>query len=512
MNSATRDIRLSEYHELMDLLGLDSESSRFEVYNSLEDRWDCHSNITIITLAKDEPLLLRKLPNGISGPKLRLEECHGLAEEIDKLKARRARGHGALSSSLAKRRHDEANIDAQPELAQGAASKFPRTSLDPLSRRPSSSSTPSTTHVQHARTSETRSSWSPPPVEQLIQAALDNLKNAPIFGKRPYRSDGKRKWPGTYSTPAIIAGVERITKLLSEQSHPKKSVEYLFGQVFGKNVVYGRSNYQAHAGTVRKLSNRDLVNAHRDNATLPWVDFVDIVSGKPHKKADSDSEVEIVDDGGLGVGVAAGGAWLSGGESSTNAIVVDGVAGDAAEQSAHGGEGGDGSASRDDSNSDDGGSNGNVDRETTERSDGIDPLNICPYCDETLPAKPSPKFLAELQRYNDSPISYPDPTEENPHHRSTRPAVEAAALCEIHRVEFAIQNDVAVGWPTEIRGRVFERKVRSLRPELQAILNDPTSSLFYGKMKKMAQHIGSSNVFRFTGNTQFASKYGQGAA
>ena len=78
------NFHISQHPELVEVLGL-HPGMRVETYDAVQGRWDCHSLDTIQQVERNDVVLFRKLPNGIGGPRMKLDNCPGLHEEIETL-------------------------------------------------------------------------------------------------------------------------------------------------------------------------------------------------------------------------------------------------------------------------------------------------------------------------------------------------------------------------------------------------------------------------------------------
>lgn len=100
----------------------------------------------------------------------------------------------------------------------------------------------------------------------------------------------------------------------------------------------------------------------------------------------------------------------------------------------------------------------------------IDPRTLCPYCDNSLPSKPTPllkRLLAATEKK-----STRDPRPTNPLGRKA-PLSVFITVCQRHRFESQLLPEAeAKGWPKEIEWTSLERRVQKMRRDLKALIDD----------------------------------------
>lgn len=103
----------------------------------------------------------------------------------------------------------------------------------------------------------------------------------------------------------------------------------------------------------------------------------------------------------------------------------------------------------------------------------VDPSTLCPWCDQQLPADPTPrlKSLIESVRFK----SYSSPRPSNPLGLGA-PLTASVAVCQRHRFEsHQIPKAQAKGWPTKIDFGKVKLRVEALRFKLEALLMGSSS-------------------------------------
>lgn len=103
-------------------------------------------------------------------------------------------------------------------------------------------------------------------------------------------------------------------------------------------------------------------------------------------------------------------------------------------------------------------------------SPDIDPSTLCPYCDEPLPATPTPHLLTLLSTTLQK--SYPDPRPSNPKGRKA-PLGVFIGVCQRHRFErIRLPEAIRMGWPIAISWGEVRGRVEGLVDVLRGVLED----------------------------------------
>ncbi|TEB27479.1 hypothetical protein FA13DRAFT_1634593 [Coprinellus micaceus] len=133
---------------------------------------------------------------------------------------------------------------------------------------------------------------------------------------------------------------------------------------------------------------------------------------------------------------------------------------------------------------------------------------VCPFCGEELPDLRSGSLEAKLEQLIEE--AELDPTPENPH-AMLLPFTRFISFCAQHlHEEKGLETARREGWPLEPDFDALPQRVRNLKPELEAILEDPDSSTFF-VLAKNSRKSGGSGVLRTfqTFGKQGAAYYGQ---
>jgi hypothetical protein len=100
---------------------------------------------------------------------------------------------------------------------------------------------------------------------------------------------------------------------------------------------------------------------------------------------------------------------------------------------------------------------------------GVDPKTLCPYCDQPLPANPTPHLDALLKAVFKK--SNPDPRPSNPLGRRAPVSIFVNA-CLRHRFEYEWRPKAqAQGWPATIDFANVRRRVQAMAPHLQGFID-----------------------------------------
>ena len=375
---------------------------RVETYDAIRGRWDCHSLDTIRQVERNDVVLFRKLPNGIGGPRMELDNCPGLHEEIENLKSSKlGQSHLVTTANSPRKRGGDktetgpTNLEEaarsqshlvttsnSPRKHRGDATESGPTSLEEAARKKKQSHRDPVLHVnsqQNDKENPPHSSAISGVVENLTRelAESEKLKHRPICGKLLKRG-GERLWPTTFFAVDVIEGFQRVEALAS-QRRPRIFVETAFEMVYG--LPFKKATYTYHHGVY--VNNPVLVKKYKPTSRTEdssWKNFV----------TEAETVLEIEDSPKI----------------SQSLIPAPPV---------------------------------------------VDAEEMCPYCDEPWPSNPSQQ-LVEIRRKIDA-ISSPDPGphSDNPNHRRTNPAVRAAAVCVQHQFETSVLPEgIAAGYPQNI--------------------------------------------------------------
>lgn len=98
----------------------------------------------------------------------------------------------------------------------------------------------------------------------------------------------------------------------------------------------------------------------------------------------------------------------------------------------------------------------------------VDPSTLCPWCDQQLPADPTPRLKSLMESVRSK--SYASPRPSNPLGLGA-PLTASVVVCQRHRFEsHQIPKAQAKGWPTKIDFGKVKSRVEALRPQLEALL------------------------------------------
>lgn len=237
---------------------------RVETYDAVQGRWDCHSLDTIQQVERNDVVLFRKLPNGIGGPRMTLDNCPGLREEIEKLKCSKlGQSHLVTTLNSPRKRGADATETGPMDLEEAAHRKK-------QSRRDL---------ILHVNTQQNNKEI--PPRASTISDVVDNLtrelaeseklKHRPICGKSLKRG-GERLWPTTFFAVDVIEGFQRMEALVS-QRRPRIFAETAFEMVYG--LPFKKATYTLHHGLYVK--NPVLVKKYKPlgrTEDASWKNFV----------------------------------------------------------------------------------------------------------------------------------------------------------------------------------------------------------------------------------------------
>ena len=112
----------------------------------------------------------------------------------------------------------------------------------------------------------------------------------------------------------------------------------------------------------------------------------------------------------------------------------------------------------------------------------VDPHTLCPWCDERLPATPSPHLQSLIETARDN--SVPNPRPANPLGLRA-PVGMFVSVCQRHRFEsHQVPKAQARGWPTTIDWERVPLRVRALRARWQAIVDDVDEDFVPGVQRR----------------------------
>ncbi|KZT70805.1 hypothetical protein DAEQUDRAFT_764374 [Daedalea quercina L-15889] len=112
----------------------------------------------------------------------------------------------------------------------------------------------------------------------------------------------------------------------------------------------------------------------------------------------------------------------------------------------------------------------------------IDPHTLCPWCDERLPAAPSPHLESLITTARNASVRNPRPT--NPLGLRA-PVGMFVSVCQRHRFEsHQVPKAQARGWPTKIDWERVPLRIKTLKPRLQEIIDDVDEDFLLGVQRR----------------------------
>jgi len=278
------DFRIGDYSDLVEILGL-QKKMRVEAYNRFQRRWDCHTLDTVQQVETGETLLFRKLPGGVTGP--RLQNCPGLEVELKQLieagtlSRKRTRenepkltglirspnvvkntrtfsnNQGQVMSTSQMRRGSRQIASPSPSKESRVVETTSRFWLSPTVISPTNVSTPHRTGADV-------------PMDSVLPLHSVALGDCPWVGQR--LRNGERAWPTSFFAIDIIEGFIRIDQLRT-QRRPKFYQGTAFEMVFG--LQYHRSTFHKHYKVY--MDNLHLIPKYQSLGRSPkgsWTRFV----------------------------------------------------------------------------------------------------------------------------------------------------------------------------------------------------------------------------------------------
>ncbi|KAF5384344.1 hypothetical protein D9615_003176 [Tricholomella constricta] len=216
------NFHICDHPKLVELLGI-TPTTRIDTYDPLEDHWMFHAMDTVRVVERDSVLLFRALPGGITGPRMDINACPNMKEEMAQL---------CRSGARSKRKHPSSPSKAGPsfmlfddgdeEVATPSRKRIRSqptaasdTPDDPFSSLVLTPITPLRSLSPHAITANSPTINA---VDQhrkiILYLAIDHVEVGGGHG------------------PDIIDGFERIERLTSQQM-PRISQPDAFKMVFG---------------------------------------------------------------------------------------------------------------------------------------------------------------------------------------------------------------------------------------------------------------------------------------
>jgi len=295
------DFRIEDHQDLVAILGM-TRNSRVETYNRHHKRWDCHSRDTIQQIETGDVLLFRKLPAGVTGP--RLQACPGLDTEIARLTGPVVASKKRIRETGTER-HTPAQSPGFTKNARTIMNTWVRDKIKISNTKESPTRLASVSNVKpsSSQSVSTRLSWSPfnssrsdsPRTPSNVASPASNPIGGPVHdypwaGKEKLRG-GERPWPSSFFAVDIIDGFERID-ILCAQRRPKINQDTAFEVVFG--LQYHKSTYLRHYKIYN--GNNHLAQKYKQlgrSLGSSWTEFIEeATKGKisnPHDENTSDS-------------------------------------------------------------------------------------------------------------------------------------------------------------------------------------------------------------------------------
>lgn len=124
--------------------------------------------------------------------------------------------------------------------------------------------------------------------------------------------------------------------------------------------------------------------------------------------------------------------------------------------------------------------------------DQIDPDLLCPFCDEPLPQPLSTALSTTLERLKRT--AGPQPRWGNKKGLVTNMDIYVS-FCSRHEAESKeVPKGEKYGWPQTLNTLELASRVRRLKHQLQAIINDPEEGTFFKPLKASADQHGKNSI------------------
>lgn len=124
-----------------------------------------------------------------------------------------------------------------------------------------------------------------------------------------------------------------------------------------------------------------------------------------------------------------------------------------------------------------------------EIQENVDPRSLCPWCDETLPAKPSKTLLRMIGETKK--LSYAAPRSTNSLGLKA-PFSQYLHVCERHTFERdELSKAKANKWPQRINFRRLGARVEDMYDDLQLFILDKSESVFWTQLEEKISKRGT---------------------
>ncbi|KAG5649399.1 hypothetical protein H0H81_004106 [Sphagnurus paluster] len=269
------NFRIKDHGELVNLLGMDI-SSWAEIYDPVKDRWVAHSIDMSHLVKRDAVLLLRRLPNGLSGDRLHPHHCPGMVEEMNKLHP--VRSKRKCTDLPEPKTSVPSNVNHTPWPhkclhSQSVAIQDPQT--------PSSSKMSDTPLTPHPFPDIEPLYLPPVEVPQLADTSRPTtptsdlaplLKYRLFCGKR-LRHAGERLWPCSFYAQDVIEAypaavknfIDSPEKELSWNAFRNRTVEVIEVADSEGEAATPENNYHSGDGKHSRASSVSLSSSHNSN-------------------------------------------------------------------------------------------------------------------------------------------------------------------------------------------------------------------------------------------------------
>ncbi|KAG2019946.1 hypothetical protein CC2G_005339 [Coprinopsis cinerea AmutBmut pab1-1] len=439
--------QLKDFPSLMRGLKLDDDSV-IDVFSGTE--WYTATPDTVIPVEFGCRLLIRARPDWITP--LTDMDCPGIAQEYDQQPQRRPSGNKRSAHVMASPLQKAPRLANTPSATTLRPQPLPLSKVYSPSRSPSPPTSPSPVVAPAVVAPVHREPLRPAPfplttpsidvpMRSVVPKSVDRHVYYPVHKK------SNAVFPMDYYMCDVIDGLKHLKYLKDHKGQPVKS---MFSKVFigAKYVKSQHFNYRKHwSEPLSSLVKRYISygKGRKGAFSLYMADFKRGASGTTSSESESsdESEVEVV-----------GSTTNKGKETEINRGDGDGDGPD--------GQGDDDAVSQPYLR-------GDIDNDKGSNQ-------LCPFCDNPLPANLSPNLKCELERLVKQ--STPDPLPHNPGHRSASFRLYIH-FCAKHKHEGDRPKAVAHGWPSTINFTSLPGRIRSYKDEIYGIIDDPEASEFF---------------------------------